>query len=340
MGGWRLWVPVLLAALLASAAGVSSPATADDAGTASAGSNPAAGRFGFIAPSVRGATFPDVTRRDRYAETIARAIAATASFTIVTIPPHSSTGLDLQALCKSMNIVGIVEPYVGWQNTATDATATAMAVVTDCHGAEFFRGQALDAGKADSAASNDAQIDARMTAAATRLGQAFTTFAILHADAWKALDTGAPLRPLFKQDALVAELQAGANCGTAYNAGHFIQAIALCNEADADDLFGSPAATLMHAASQTNSERSAAVFSGIGLVGIYCFQANAHAALGEPAMGRPEADKAFRWMRTLTDYVRAGDPKNANPDMQHDEDIIGGLRANLLLHFTDPTAPK
>jgi len=62
-----------------------------------------------------------------------------------TIAP--SDRLDLQALCKSMDLVGFIDPHVGWMDDDDTVSAEAQAAVVDCHGNQFYQGQASCRGR-------------------------------------------------------------------------------------------------------------------------------------------------------------------------------------------------
>jgi len=132
-------------------------------------------RFGYLLPSVRNVQLANIPQRDRYAKGIAESIAAAASITAVPIPAHAPGGLDLQMLCKSLNLAGVIDPYVGWTANDDAVTAQASAVVMDCNGKQFFLDQASDVANRDAKLTVDEQSDARMAAASSKLAKRFVT---------------------------------------------------------------------------------------------------------------------------------------------------------------------
>jgi hypothetical protein len=82
----------------------------------------------------------EIPRRDRYPKAIAESMATAASITAIAIPAHTPSGLDLQALCKSMNLAGVIDPYVGWMANEDTVSAQALAFVLDCHGQYLLSG--------------------------------------------------------------------------------------------------------------------------------------------------------------------------------------------------------
>lgn len=295
-------------------------------------------RFGVILPSLRHVKADDVPRRDRYAGAIAQSIASAASIDAVAIPPNPPSGLDLQALCKSLDLDGVIDPYVGWRANEDTVSATAQVFVLDCHGTAFFQGEGSDVAAVDSKAGIEPQVDARMAAATKRVAQRFAAFIKTNAASWDNLRLASPSLPRSKADTLMGHMAALGACSTYAVSKHFIQAIAACNDGDVRDLFVPYVTKMMQRAPQDDASRSAVATFGLMVVGAYLWQADAHYQLGEPSAGVAEAQSAAEWMDSLAAYFTRPDAAKYSK-LRAADDELRALRLRLATEYPAVIAP-
>jgi hypothetical protein len=292
-----------------------------------------------LLPSVRNVQAVDIAQRDRYAKDVAESMATAASITAIAISAHTPSGLDLQALCKSMDLAGVIDPYVGWMANEDTVSARAQAFVLDCHGNIFYQGEGSDVGAVDSKVAGESQVDARMAVATERLAQRFVQFNKANAVAWDKLRLAAPPDPLSKADALVARMVALANCSTYATTKRYVQAIAACNDADVAVNIAPSVTKMTQRTPQDDSARSYVATFGLVIVGAYCWQADAHYQLGEPAAGLSQATACASWINTLTAYVRRSNASEDNPQLRAVDDQLRALRLNLSMHYPTVIGP-
>jgi len=319
---------IMVAALLASAFTFSHAASAEPEG-----------RFGYLLPSVRNVQANDIPRRDRYAKAIAESMATAASITAVAIPAHTPSGLDIQALCKSMDLAGVIDPYVGWMANEDTVSARAQAFVLDCHGTVFYQGDGSDVGAIDSKLASEPQVDARMTVATERLAQRFVTFNKANAAAWDKLRLAVTPALLSKVDAFMAQMAALANCGSYSTAKRFVQAIAACNDADVAVNIAPSLTKMMQRKQQDDAARSYVATFGLVIVGAYYWQADAHYQLGEPTAGLSEATACASWINSVTAYFKHIRASEMNSQLRATDDELKAMRLNLEIRYPTVISP-
>jgi hypothetical protein len=266
-------------------------------------------------------------------------VAEAAAITAVAIPAHTPTGLDLQALCKSMNLAGVLDPFVGWTENDDTISAQGQVLVLDCHGTVFFQSQASDAGATDPNLAKDAQVDARMATTAKRLAERFVEFNKAHAAAWDNLRLAvAPPTPS-KEALLMGRMSALANCSSYGVAKRYVQAIAACNDADVTETMIPYVTKTMHSKPQTTLTRSAVGTFGLIIVGAYLWKADAHYQLGEPAAGIAAATTCASWINTLSAYFKRLPASEMNQQLRTSNDELSALRLRLATEYPSVISP-
>jgi hypothetical protein len=294
-----------------------------------------AGRFGYLLPSVRNVQLANIPQRDRYAKGIAESIAAAGSITAVAIPKHTASGLDLQALCKAMDLVGFIDPYVGWMANEDTVSAQATANVMDCHGKPFYSGQASDVAKFDAGASTEPQVDARMILATARLTTRFVDFTKGNADGWNTLRSGAPAARLSASEAVLAPIKALADCTTFFTTKRYVEAIAACNDADVETNIAPSVTKMMQQTPHADDASSYVALFGLMIAGSYCVQAQAHYQLAERTAGLTQAKACASWLKRLIAFIEPAKGKAANPKLQAVDVQLKSLRLVLENHFPE-----
>ena len=275
-----------------------------------------AGHFGYLLPSVRNVQLPEIPRRDRYVKAIAEHLAAATSLTIVALPAHAPSGLDLQALCTSMGLVGVIDPYVGWNADSDSVSVQATAVVMDCNGKQFYLGKGSDVAARNAAIPEETQVDAQMAVATERLAQRFSDFTKVNAGSWNALRNGAAAAPLSPEAAAAAPVQAFERCASYFAAHQYVGAIAACNDAGVAKNVAPGLKTMMQRTPEGSDTRSFVSSIGLMTATAYCIQAESHYQLAEPAAGLAQATECTSWIRKLDAYIKRSDPHETDRQLQ------------------------
>ena len=86
---------------------------------------------------------------------------------------------------------------------------------------------------------------------------------------------------------------------------------------------------------QGDDTRSYVSVFGLAIDGSYCFQAESHYQLGEPAAGITQATECASWLKRLIAYIEGPDANGTSAKLQALHDQLYAFRVELATHYPE-----